>query len=260
MQKFQKNLLKICIGVIGITVGITFVLILASLSLKNRIIVSSCLVAVAIIVFVCVAVVSKKQNTVINDLLSILYKDLNPDKFIDESLKTLETVKSRALKKTLLLNLAVGYQAKCMFDKAIETTKSINIKGASTVFKAMYHCNLAMFYAQSGDIDNALLTFAEGEKNITASEAKLPEANLLLVKGIVAFVDGEMKKSQRCLKSAKEAGFDEKHSSYYADIYLGKIYKQEGKLREAKEVFARISRKKTLPYITAAALHELDSL
>ncbi len=249
MNRITKTLLNIVIAIAGIGLGLWIISGFSLLDYTKRIIVAAVVIVIVAAVFITYAVTMRKQNKKVLELLDILYVKLDAERFIEESLALLETVKNGSYRKTLMLNLAVGYESNCQFDKAIQTMEQISVKGADSTLKAMYYCNLACFYAESGNNDKALLTFKQGEKFINQAEKKLPEANLLLTKGIIAYAEGELKKSLRCFKSAKEAGFEEKQLTYYADAYIGKILVADGREKEGQNILDRISRKKVLPYI-----------
>lgn len=256
MNKLGKTLINVVIAILGIGLGLWIISGFSRFDYTKRAVVAIAVIAVVIALFTVYAVITRKQNKRVAELLDLLYVKLDPEKFIEESLELLEETKSKSYRKTIMLNLAVGYESNCQFDKAIETMEQISIKGADSTLKAMYYCNLACFYAESGDNEKALITFKKGEKFINQSEKKLPQANLLLTKGIIAFAEGEYKKSLRCFKSAKEAGFDEKQLGYYADVYIGRIHTAEGREKDAQNILGRVSRKKVLPYIRNAALSE----
>ncbi len=256
-----NNILRTVSTVVLILVSLIAILIIMfSSPAAYRIPFAGALFLVSVFVAIFTFIRNGKENKKIEALLEILYKECNAEKFIAESEALISKTKTKRFLTSLRLNLALGYEAIEKPAKAIVVTKKANIKATDKISWAIYYNNLAMFYAELDDSDNAANSLKIAEKYMKKAKKYLPEENFLLTKGMVAFSEGEYKTAKSMFDDAKKIGFTNKHSVYLNELYIGKTLFKIGKEKEAKATLKRVSQKKTLPYITKAALEELNNI
>ncbi|MBE7025546.1 MAG: hypothetical protein E7408_05775 [Ruminococcaceae bacterium] len=261
MNDRLRHLLTLVIGLpLCFAVGISVVLLLIRLDGTLRTLAILFLFAVAITTLIFVGVRNSRNNKLVGRLLDILYKEVHPDRFIEESLAALKKTRNRALKNTLSLNLAVGYAAAGKFDEAIDVMKSIPIGSADKVSKAMFYCNAAAFYAEKGATAEANEAYNMGRPYFEKAEAKLPMGYLRFTRGLLHYAEGQFAEALEALEKARGIGFEDRHTMTNLQLFEARSLVRLEKTREAKALYAKIIQKKTYPFLLSCAKTELEQL
>lgn len=245
---------------IFLTIGLSVVLLILYLEGIWRTIFGLTLFTIALVTFLWYAIHSAKMNKRIEALLDILYKEANPEKFIRESEKTLQKTKGRAIRSTLSLNLAVGYEAAGQFDQAIRIMKEMDISVADKVSKAMFYSNAASFYAENGSAFEAAEAYATGQPYFEKAAKSLPGAHLQLSRGLLYFVEEQYEDAADAFEKARGKGFEDRHTLTKCQLFEARALAHLGKIKEAKALYHKIQQKKTYPYLLACAKAELLGL
>ncbi len=202
---------------------------------------------------------SSKMGKRISALLDVLYKDINPEKFISESEALLKKTRSRSIRNTIALNLAVGYEAKGDFPEAIRVMKSIDIEKADTVSKAMFFSNATAFYAQNGSAFEAAEAYTSGKPYFEKAGEKVSKAHLLFSRGLYFYAEGRFEDALDSFEKARGAGFDDRHSMTRLQLFEARALVKLGKEKEAKAMYHKVLQKNTYPYLLSCARTELEN-
>ena len=254
--------------ILAITIRVPFVVALAFTSVflafhlegTARIVYIALLFSVSAVTLIWYAVHSSRMGKQISALLDVLYKEMNVDKFISESEALLKKTKSRAIRNTISLNLAVGYEAKGEFEEAIRVMKSIDVEKADTVSKAMFFSNATAFYAQSGAPFEASEAYTSGKPYFEKAEKSLSKAHLLFSRGLYFFAEDRFEDALDSFEKARGAGFDDRHSMTRLQLFEARALVKLGKEKEAKAMYHKVLQKNTYPYLLSSAKAELESL
>ena len=261
MSERARQLLGILIGIpLCLAVGASIVIFVYNLGGAARIWAIAALLTIAVAVLVLYAVRNAKGNKLVEQLLDILYKEVNPDKFIAESKKVLDKTRNRALRNTLLLNLAVGYEAVGQFDEAIDVMKSMLIGAADKVSKAMFYCNAAAFYAEKGAVAEGHEAYTLGQPFFEKAGENIPVGYLRLSRGLLYYADGKYEEALEAFSKARGRGFEDRHTMTKLQLFEARALARLGRIKEAKSVYSKIVQKKTYPYLLECAKQELQIL
>lgn len=203
---------------------------------------------------------NKKESRLVESLLDILYKDVNPEGFIEASEAALAKTKSRPLQNTLRLNLAVGYEAAGDFDGAIRTMKEIPIETADKVSKAMFYNNMAALYAEKGAEHEALEAYSFGKPYFQKAAADIPAAYMALTRGLLYYVEGKFPEAVEAFENARNKGFEDRHTMSKLQLFHARALSALGEKKEAKAILGKLCQKKTYPYLLEMARNELANL
>ena len=203
---------------------------------------------------------SSKMGKRISELLDVLYKDINPEKFISESEVLLKKTRNRAIRNTVALNLAVGYEAKGDFKEAIRVMKTIDINRADTISKAMFFSNATAFYAQNGSVFEASEAYTSGKPYFEKAGNKVSKAHLLFSRGLYFYAEDRFEDALDSFEKARGAGFDDRHSMTRLQLFEARARLKLGMEKEAKALYHKVLQKNTYPYLLSCARTELEAL
>ncbi len=261
MSDRLKQLLGILIGIpVCLAVGASVVILIYHMQGTARIWAIVALFAVAIAVLVLYAVRNAKGNKLVEQLLDILYKEADPDTFVQQSLAALDKTRNRALRNTLFLNLAVGYEAAGKYDEAIAVMKKMPIGSADKVSKAMYYCNAAAFYAEKGAAAEGHEAYTLGQPYFEKAGENIPMSYIRLTRGLLHYAEGEYEEALEAFTKARGRGFDDRHTLTKLQLFEARALSHLGRNRDAKNVYAKIVQKKTYPYLLECARKEMQEL
>ena len=202
----------------------------------------------------------RKRNQQVEKLLDILYKDIDPEKFIKASEDALEKTKSRAFQDTLRFNLAVGYEAAGAFDKAIAVMKEIDIRAADKVTRAMFYCNLATFYAQKGALSEGQMAYTTGQPFFEKAGKALPMGYVRFSRGLLHFAEEQYEEAIEVFAGAKNRGFEDRHTMTKLQLFEARAHVKLGNIKEARQIYGKILQKNTYPYLIQTAKAEFKKL
>lgn len=256
-----KRILKFSMIIpVAIVFGTVAGVLLYHMGKAGRIIIVSVIAAIILGVLVFYIARGIRDNKKVSELLDILYKELNIQKYVEDSTEAVEKSRNKAFINTVLMNICVGYEADGDYRRAVRAMREIKLRGASNTDKAIYYNNLAAFYAADGAVDDALATYKMGEKFISKAENKLRMSYINLTRGMIFWLEKKYDKAEEEIKTAKELGFDNKHDLNKAELWLARVYISEGKLQEGKEILMKLLQKKTMPGILKETSEELKKL
>ncbi len=92
-------------------------------------------------------------------LSRILYQQKDPDRFIAENEKLLQTVKSEFNKGLILINISAGYSEKEDYRRAKDILLQVSEKHIKGFYKVIYNHNLCYFYFMLGENTSGLAVF-----------------------------------------------------------------------------------------------------
>jgi hypothetical protein len=210
------------------------------------------IIAAAGFILLCFYVFSRyfKFSKELKRLTNILYEDIDPERFIEETKAAIAITKNKIYRLNLTINLAAGYEALGDSKKAIELMKEIDITVANSVYKALYYNNLAYFYLDTAHVHEAIQTYSEGERYISRlSKNPLFSTTFSHTKAVIEYYKGNLQLSEELLEKAKLQGKASLHAATAIDLYLAKIYIKTGRLQKAKVLLDYIMAQKLLPNI-----------
>ncbi len=261
MNDKLRQLVVIIVGLpISLAIGASVLLLIWQMDGAMRVWAFLALFALSVVVLLLHSAKNQKSNRLVESLLDILQKEVNPGKFIEESEKALKSTKNRALRSTLSLNLAVGYAATGDYDSAIRIMKEIPIGTADKMSKAMFYNNAAAFYAEKGAVNEGLEAYVLGQPHFMKAGKDIPIAYLTLTKGLLAFAEEKYEEAIELFENARSKGFEDRHSLTKLQLFYGKALAATGKTKEAKNMFSKIIQKKTYPFLLESAKEELEKL
>ncbi len=258
--KLKRNLMIALRIPIFVCIATYVVILMFYLAEPWRTVFAVTLFAVIVIAVSWYAIYFSKKSKRIEKLLDILYKEANPEKFIAESEKVLEKTKVRAIRNTLLLNLAVGYEAAGKFNEAIRIMKEMDISSADKVSQAMYYANAASFFAENGAAEEASEAYMMGRPYFEKAAKDLPAAHLQLSRGLCYYAEEKYEDAQDAFEKARGKGFDDRHTMTKTQLFEARALAHLGKTKEAKAVYHKVLQKKTYPYLLECAKAELAKL
>ncbi len=261
MSDRLRQLIGIMISIpVCLAVGVSVVLFALRLEGGARTLFILALFALAVAILIAYAVRGAKSNKLVEGLLDILYKEVNPQKFIEASEAELKKTRSRALRNTLSLNLAVGYEAAGQFDEAIRVMKSMNVLSADKTSKAMFYCNAAAFYAEKGALTEGLEAYTTGQAYYEKAAKDISMGYIRLTRGLLYYAEGKYEEALETFEKARARGFDDRHTMSKLQLFEARALAKLAKKKEAKTVYGKIIQKKTYPYLLACAKEELAAL
>lgn len=261
MNDRLRQLLTIILGLpICLAIGASLILLILQLEGSLRVWGFLALFMVSVVALILNSAKNRKANRLVESLLNILQKEVNPEKFIAESEKELKRTKNRALRCTLSLNLAVGYEAIGDYDGAIRIMKEIPIGTADKMSKAMFYNNAAMFYAEKGAVNEALEAYVLGQPHFTKMGKDIPISYLTFTKGLLASAEEKYEEAAELFENARSKGFDDRHTLTKLQLFHGKTLAAMGKTKEARSMFSKVLQKKTYPFLLQSAKEELEKL
>ena len=261
MNDKLRQLLSVAIGIpIFFAIGASLILLVLQLDGMMRVWGFLALFLLSVVVLVMHSAKNRKADRLVESLLDILQKEVNPEKFIAESEKALKNTKNRALRSTLSLNLAVGYEAIGDYDSAIRIMKEIPIMTADKLSKAMFYNNAAAFYAEKGAVDEGLEAYGLGKSHFMKAGKDIPSAYLTLTKGLLAYAEERYDEAIELFENARSKGFDDRHTLTKLQLFYGRALLKAGNAKDAKVVFLKIIQKKTYPFLLKSAKEELEKL
>lgn len=137
-------------------------------------------------------------------LLIILMEDKDIERFLDESNALLSKMFFDHIRYIILLIQASAYNNKGEFTKAIEINEAIDYKRLTSYNKAIYFLNLALYYCNLEDIDNANKVYKKGEKYINKLyKDKYQCASVYHLNAIFEYLKGNLDESERILEITK---------------------------------------------------------
>ena len=261
MNDKLRQLFSIAVGLpICLAIGASLILLILKLDGALRIWGFLALFAISLVILILNSAKNRKANRLVASLLDILQKEVKPEKFIEESEKALEGTKNRALRSTLSLNLAVGYEAVGDYDSAIRIMKEIPIGTADKLSKAMFYNNAAAFYAEKGAVEEGLEAYVLGQPHFMKAGKDIPISYLTLTKGLLAFAEEKYEEAVELFENARSKGFDDRHSLTKLQLFYGRALAAMGRTKEARNMFSKVIQKKTYPFLLESAKKELEKL
>lgn len=259
MNDRLRQVLVVLIGLpLSLAVGVSLIYLLLRLEGWVQTAAALALFAGGVFVVVWTAVRRKKGEALVGSLLNILHKDVDPVRFIKESEKALQKTKNRALRNTLSLNLAVGYEATGDYDSAIRVMQGMPISTADKVSKAMFYNNLAMFHAEKGAASDGVLFYNHGKTYYKKADKQIPKAYLTLTRALLYFAEERYSEAIKSFEKARQSGFDDRHTLSKLQLFYARALLKEGRTKEAKNELYRLLQKRTYPYLLAAAKVEME--
>ncbi len=256
-----RQITRILLGLpIFLAIIASVVLLIVRMEGSMRTLASIALFLIGVVLLVLLICKNKKESRLVESLLDILYREVNPERFIEASEAALAKTKSRPLQNTLRLNLAVGYEAAGDFDGAIRTMKEIPIETADKVSKAMFYNNMAVFYAEKGAEHEALEAYSFGKPHFKKAEADIPSSYMALTRGLLYFVEGKYPEAVEAFENARSKGFEERHTMAKLQLFHARALSALGEKKEAKTILGKLCQKKTYPYLLEVARKELADL
>ncbi len=261
MNDRARRLISIFFGVpVYVAFAVFAVIVISRLEGSARVAGIFVLLALLLAAFILYLVRTSRGNRQVAALLDILYKEADPEKFISASEEVLGKTRNRALRNTLLLNLAVGYAAAGKYDDAIRAMKEVPIDAADKESKAMYYCNVAAFYAEKGALDAGLEAYREGLPYFEKTGAAMPMAHLRFTRGLLHFAEGEYEEALEVFETAKNRGFSDRHTMTRLQLFEARAHAALGHVKEARQIYGKILQKKTYPFYLQSAKEELARL
>lgn len=181
-------------------------------------------------------------------LWNILYIELDPEKFINETQIYLSRIKNAVQKNVLRMNLALGYEALRDYTKAVSMMQSVSANEISGIYKLIYHTNLAVFYAKLKDIESAENHFTECEKLIPHAQSYIVQSGEIdNARGVISYHTGDFDKAQASFETALKAVALNPVRAVEIKLYLSKIYIQTGSISDARRIIQGLSGERMLP-------------
>lgn len=220
-------------------------------------------ISVFVIALICNRVAIRKYGKLSDPLLDAC----NFHEYIDLHNSLLQRKSNKMAKAFLLLNLSTGYS--CIGDNAAtkQVLDSIEIEGnsASAVAqKICYFNNLALYYLQVNDVENAVHALEEMKnalQNKKLSE-KARSANQFVYSNCQTLINmhnGNYYGAEEFYRRAfeQEVRIYRKVSESYS---LGRIYMHYGRLGEAKDAFKYVTANGGDTFYVASAHNSLDRI
>ena len=142
----------------------------------------------------------------VNGLVSILYDDEDPDRYLMELDRCLGDVKSKGFRTVYVINSAVAYCDKGDYQKAKELLAGIKSWKRYGITRLVYEMDVAMVAMHLGDGETALRIWNENKPEfIKLSGAKNIGATVAAIGVFAAICEGQTAAARRALEAAKEA-------------------------------------------------------
>lgn len=171
----------------------------------------------------------------LSNTVRILYEDVNLPQYITKMQYLMAKTSNDTLKKYMLIDLALGYNANGETKKAIEIMESMNIKGLIHLNKAIYYNNLVYYYLNINNISKAMEVYSLGDVYFKRLSIESPiSANLLFTKALITYFQGNLEDSEQLMEKAKMQRGNSIHLLTEINLYLAKIYSQSGRIEKAK--------------------------
>lgn len=214
-----------------------------------------------------IKIISSRKR--VNNLLKLLYVELDPDKFISETQLMINKYNYRdnTKKSYYYILQAMGNAAKGEYKKNIDIYENDIIYVGIPKNKAILYNNLLINYCLIGDLDKAIHTYTEGEKyiNMYINEPKV-SGSIMLTLGILEYLKGNLKVSEDMLENSKIQKIQQIRKCQFnavVDIYLAKIYIQTNRLKEARLLMEYNLSQKLLPdrlFKTKEVLNQIEEI
>lgn len=266
-MNMKSFLIKLCLySLIGALIGVPIGLLIAFLPEGQDgifIPLFLLLIAAALIFIITYTILKyKKFSKEVNRLINILYIDIDVDKYIKETQGAISKMKNKQYKLHLSLNLAIGFEAKGEYQKAIDYTERLNIDNANWVYKALYYNNLAFYYCEAGKLEQAIEEFSDGAKFIEKLlKNPLYCAAPLQTKAVIEYHKGNLPYAEELLEKSKQQIRVSSHLISSVNLYEAKIYLQTNRIDKAKLLLEYNLSQKLLPNIleeTKKLFHEIE--
>ncbi|MDP4177458.1 MAG: hypothetical protein Q8900_03850 [Bacillota bacterium] len=238
-MNFKSLLKKLATVLLVVIIFIIFIEIECYAADNNINVVTVLICFILIIIVCCLIYINIKTVNLTKEMqriLKILYEDIDIDRYLREMQNAMTKAKAKTYKFNLSIWLALGYEAKGEYQRAIEYMNNLNIKNAiNTTCKAIYYNNLAYFYCEAGEVDEAIKIYLQGEKFINQIIKKpLYRASLLHTKGVLEYLKGNLIESEELLEESKLQTFVRNNLIISANLYLAKIYFQTNRIEKSK--------------------------
>lgn len=210
------------------------------------------IIAVVGYIIFCFYIISKygKFMKEVNRLVKILYEDLNTEKYIAETKTAVSNTKNKIYKLQLSMNLAIGYNAMGDYRRAIECMEELHVKNANVKLKALYYNNLACFYYDAGNVQEAIRTHSEGERYINRFlKNPFMASTFMHTKAMIEYSKGDLQASEELLERSKRQDKLSNHGAAAVNLYLAKIYMKTDRTQKAKVLLEYNMIQKLLPNI-----------
>ena len=261
MNNRMRQFIGFIVGApIGITLGVSFFYLIFLTEGALQLFGAALFVALAVGVILFFSIRGAKGRKLIDSLLDILYKEVDPAKFAEESEKAIRKTRNRAIKCTLSLNLAVGYEALGEYKKAIEIMENLDISASDKITTAMYYSNAAAFYAENGQLTRAQEAYTKGQPLFEKMGESISLAHVRFSRALLYYADEQYEEALEGFNSARGRGFDDRHSLTRLQLFEARTLAKLGKAKEAKSVYGKILQKHTYPYLLDCAKREMQAL
>lgn len=169
-------------------------------------------------------------------VINYLFEDMNPEKFIEATLRDVENVRNQKYKDLLKLNLSAGYIYDGDFEKAHELFDSINTEAFNEIHMLLFYNNYINLLLSEKQVEKALATYNDNT-NLFQMEIKNSDlsSSVLSTKGAVAFHQGEISKSKDLFTKSSQTA-PKRLSMLSIKYYMALIAEKEGSIDEAKEL------------------------
>ncbi|MDD6307870.1 MAG: hypothetical protein PUB07_00700 [Clostridia bacterium] len=259
-EQIKRLISWIACSILTLAVCVSLFLLIMNLSGAARIWTIVGIVLVSLIILIIVLKRNARNEQMVGSLLDILYKNADPAAFIAASEKALEKTKNKALRCTLMLNLAVGYEAIGDFSHAIAIMKQISVLLTDRTSKAIYYCNLAGFYAQGDRLTDGLGAYKVARQYYEKCKKKIPNAYFLYTRGLLFYTEAQYEDAMDSFKKVQTNQFQDRHAQTKLQLYMARTFAAMGKTKDAREYYSKVLQRNTYPYLLTCAKQELDAL
>lgn len=140
-----------------------------------------------------------------------LKEEGNPDKFIEENEKLLQTMKSDYNRTIIKINLSAGYCDKEEYETAKNILLSEPIKQVKGINKVIYYINLAYIYFRLEENQKALSILEQQKKEFSDFEKNLSlGGHITVLKIFQNIAENQLEEAQNLLTIAKDKWDDKR--------------------------------------------------
>lgn len=211
----KRTIRNIILG--SLLYGGTFLAFKIKFGLSEKMVTKYYIIASVILVAVVMVVNIRWQMRFVKKLKGIekiLIEEQNPDKFIEENEKLLQSIKSDYNKAIININLSAGYCDKGDYEKAKEILLSTPVKKLTGLNEIIYYMNLAYVYFRLEEGDIALETLEKHNKDFLRLKDHTPLGGSIASLRIFEYIaHDEIPKAKDLLISSKEKWDDKRFQS-----------------------------------------------
>jgi tetratricopeptide (TPR) repeat protein len=169
-------------------------------------------------------------------VINYLFEDMDPEKFIEATLRDVENVRNPKFKDLLKLNLSAGYIYGGDFEKAHELFDSINTEAFNEIHMLLFHNNYINLLLSENQVEKALATYNDNT-NLFQMEIKNSDlaSSVLSTKGAMAFHQGDIQESKELFTKSSQTA-PKRLSMLSIKYYMALIAEKENNIDEAIKI------------------------